>query len=71
MRWPPNQAWTSAKSRKGYRHFEVIDYGGKGEERWVTLTAILDKSIQFKVNWTDLKTYSKWTLGWLQISDND
>ena len=36
MRWPPNKAWTSNASIQGYRHFEVTDYGGKGED-WASL----------------------------------
>ena len=45
MRWPPNKAWTSSSSIQGYRHFEVTEYGGKGDERWVVLAAVLDKEI--------------------------
>ena len=71
MRWPPNKAWTSSSPREGHRHFEGIEYGGKGEERWVVLTAILDKNIEFKVNWAELKTYSKWAIGWIQLPENE
>ena len=67
MRWPPNKAWTSSASIQGHRHFEVIDYGGKGEERWVMLSAILEKDIQIKLTWAELKTYAKWTVGWIQL----
>ena len=69
MRWPPNKAWTSSTSIEGYRHFEVLDYGGKGEDRWVSLVAILDKDIQIKVDWSELKTYAKWSIGWIQLTD--
>ena len=71
MRGPPNKAWTSSSPREGYRHFEVIDYGGKGDDRWVVLSAVLDKNIEFKVNWSELKTYAKWTIGWLQLAENE
>ena len=47
MRWPPNKAWTSSSAIQGYRHFEVTEYGGKGDERWVVLAAVLDKDINF------------------------
>tara|TARA_B100001250_G_scaffold353750_1_gene327226 strand:- start:113 stop:328 length:216 start_codon:yes stop_codon:yes gene_type:complete len=67
MRWPPNKAWTSSSSIQGYRHFEVTEYGGKGDERWVVLAAVLDKDINFKLNWNELKTYAKWSIGWVQL----
>ncbi|WP_269622889.1 TIGR02450 family Trp-rich protein [Prochlorococcus marinus] len=71
MRWPPNKAWTSNTPREGHRHFEVLEYGGKGEERWVTLCAIMDKSITIEIPWNELKIYANWTSGWLQLSDED
>ena len=71
MRWPPNKAWTSSSSIEGYRHFEVIDYGGKADERWVILAAILDKEVNFKVSWSELKTYAKWSLGWVQLPKDE
>ncbi len=70
MRWPPNKAWTSSKPIEGFRHFEVSSFGGKGEERWVELFAILDEKIKIKISWNELKTFSKWTSGWLQIPDS-
>ena len=71
MRWPPNKAWTSGTPREGYRHFEVKDYGGKGEDRWVILTAVLDKSIELKLDWAELKTYAKWSIGWIQLPESE
>ena len=71
MRWPPNKAWTSAAEKKGFRHFEVKDFGGKGDDRWVELIAILDKDISIRVTWNELKTYSKWTTGWLRLPKED
>ncbi len=71
MRWPPNKAWTSAKTRKGYRHFEVLSFGGKGDDRWVELFAAMDQSVRLKVTWNELKTFSKWTSGWLQLPNDD
>ncbi len=70
MRWPPNKAWTSSSPINGFRHFEVLDYGGKGEDRWVTLVAVLDKEVQLKLDWSELKIYAKWTIGWIQLNDD-
>ena len=67
MRWPPNAAWTSAMKIKGYRHFEVKNCGGKKDQRWVELFPVNNKEILIRVSWEELKTYSKWTSGWLQL----
>ena len=67
MRWPPNAAWTSAEKREGYRHFEVKKYGGTKDQRWVELFPVNNKEILIRVQWSELKTYSKWTSGWLQL----
>ena len=71
MRWPPNKAWTSTSKREGYRHFEVKSFGGKGEERWVELIAVNNKEILIRLPWNELKTYSKWITGWLQLPKNE
>ena len=71
MRWPPNTSWTSAKKRKGYKHFEVKKYGGKGKERWVELFPVLNKQILFRVPWAELKTSAKWSSGWLQLPEEE
>ena len=67
MRWPPNQAWTSSSKRKGYRHFEVKQFGGKGGERWVELFPVTNKDICIRVTWKELTTQTKWNNGWLQL----
>ncbi len=67
MRWPPNKAWTSASKIQGYRHFEVKSFKGKGDDRWVELYPVNNKEIVINVPWNELKTYSKWTSGWLQL----
>tara|TARA_Y100001968_G_C19367523_1_gene723345 strand:- start:794 stop:1012 length:219 start_codon:yes stop_codon:yes gene_type:complete len=67
MRWPPNQAWTSSTARNGFRHFELLSFGGKGDERWVELVAVMDKDVRIKVSWNEMKIFSKWTSGWLQL----
>ena len=71
MRWPPNQAWTSARKREGHRHFEVKQYGGKGESRWVELFPVLEKETRLRVSWTELKTHAEWTSGWLQLPEEE
>ncbi len=70
MKWPPNQAWTSARPRQGYRHFEVIQCGGRGEERWVELFPILKKEIRLKVDWSELTNHKEWASGWLQLPES-
>ncbi len=71
MRWPPNQAWTSFEKRKGYRHFVVSQFGGKGKDRWVELLPVLNKEILIRVPWSQLKNDSRWISGWLQIQSNE
>ena len=71
MRWPPNQAWTSVEKRNGYRHFEVKQYGGKGDQRWVELFPVLDKTMRIKVSWSELKTGTEWTSGWLLLPEGE
>ncbi len=67
MRWPPNKAWTSSSLRQGYRHFVAINYGGKGNDRWVILVSVLDGNIRLKVLWDEMKDSAKWITGWLQL----
>ena len=71
MRWPPNKAWTSSTSREGYRHFEVKQYGGKGKDRWVELFPVLEKEIRFRLPWSELKTLTQWSSGWLQLPEEE
>ena len=37
MKWPPTNCWTAPKTVEGNRHYQVKDYGGKNEKRWVDL----------------------------------
>ena len=67
MRWPPNKAWTSIKPFKGYRHFVAINYGGKGDDRWINLVSVLDGEARLKVLWKELKDSSQWMSGWHQL----
>ena len=71
MKWPPNKAWTSVRRRQGYRHFEVKQYGGKGKDRWVELFPVLEKQIRLSVSWSELKTHTEWTSGWLLLPDGE
>ena len=67
MRWPPNKAWTRTSTEKGYRHFAAINYGGKGQERWISLVSIIDGDFRLKVKLADITDSDKWVCGWLQL----
>ena len=71
MRWPPNKAWTSFSLREGFRHFVAINYGGKGQSRWVNLVAVLDSRSSFRVSWEEMQDTSKWNSGWEQLSRDE
>ena len=43
MKWPPPKCWTSPETINGNRHYQVKNYGGKGEKRWVELFPTKDK----------------------------
>ena len=66
-RWPPNNAWTSAFKKKGYRHFVVKQYGGQKDRRWVELSAVNNKNIRITLLWSELKNPSEWKSGWQQL----
>ncbi len=57
-------------SSKGYRHFEVIQFGGRGAERWVELFPVLKKEIRLKVDWSELKNHKEWASGWLHLPES-
>ncbi len=71
MRWPPNKAWTSKLAIKGYRHFVAINYGGKSQERWISLVAVLDGNAKIRVLWEELKDSSIWESGWAQLPKDE
>ena len=71
MHWPPNKAWTSATSRRGYHHFVALNYGGKGDDRWVNLASVLDGNTRLRVSWNEMKNSSMWSSGWLQLPKDD
>jgi len=68
MSWPPGLSWTSTYLREGFRHFVAINYGGQGNERWVTLVAVLDGKSRLLVRWGEIKDPTKWISGWLKLS---
>jgi tryptophan-rich hypothetical protein len=41
MGWNPARAWTSQAPVGGYRHFQLVLQGGRGDQRWVELAAVL------------------------------
>ncbi len=69
MRWPPNHAWTSARKRGGYRHFQVKQFGGKGNRRWIEVSSLLNKNFLIRVPWSELVEGKEWNCGWLQIPE--
>jgi len=44
-----------------------LSLGGKGEERWVELSAVMDKNVRFEISWCELKNFTKCSSGWLQL----
>ena len=70
MRWPPNKTWTSTNKREGYRHFEVNQYGGKREGRWIELYPVNNKKLLIKVHCSELET-ELWTSGWIQLPQEE
>ena len=71
MKWPPNKSWTSTSLRGGFRHFVAINYGEKGQERWVTLVSVLDGKSRLLLSWNEMKDTSKWIPGWLSLSRDE
>ena len=71
MRWPPNKAWTSTRKNRGYRHFEVRQYGGKQSERWIELYPVLKKELQIRVPIAELKDKNEWVSGWQQLPEEE
>jgi tryptophan-rich hypothetical protein len=67
MGWKPAQAWTSQEAVGGYRHFRMVMQGGRGNERWVELEAVLDASTRRRIAWRDLCDREQWSSGWQQI----
>ena len=71
MVWRPAKAWTSQQPVGGYRHFELILQGGRGDQRWVELAALLAPSRRLRVSWLELNDRNRWSSGWQQIAEDD
>ena len=56
MGWNPARAWTSQHPVGGYRHFQLVLQGGRGDQRWVL--------------WSDLKDPHRWVSGWQSIPES-
>ena len=38
----------------------------------IPVVAIVDSNTDpTNINWSELKTYAKWTIGWVQLTDQD
>ncbi len=71
MVWRPARAWTSRSTVSGYRHFELITQGGRGDQRWVELAAVLNPSHREMIPWSELNDRNRWTSGWQSIPKDD
>ena len=65
MKWPPTNCWTAPKTINGNRHFQVINYGGKSDNRWVDIFPTKNKKDIMRIPW--LKLNSEWTSGWSRL----
>ena len=65
MKWPPPNCWTSPEKLNGNRHFQVKNYGGKGDKRWVELFPTRDKKDIFRISFK--KLYSEWQSNWINL----
>ena len=70
MGWNPARAWTSQDPVGGYRHFQLVLKGGRGDQRWVELAAVLKPAYRERVRWHDLKDRSRWISGWQSIPES-
>ena len=70
MVWRPARAWTSQELVAGYRHFELITQGGRGDQRWVELAAVLQPSHRERILWSEMKDRSRWLSGWQSIPED-
>ena len=71
MVWRPARTWTSRSPVSGYRHFELITQGGRGDQRWVELAAVLNPSHREMIPWSELNDRKRWTSGWQSIPKDD
>ena len=71
MVWRPARTWTSRSPVSGYRHFELITQGGRGDQRWVELAAVLNPSHRETIPWSELNDRNRWISGWQSIPKDD
>ena len=71
MVWCPARAWTSRSPVSGYRHFELVTQGGRGDQRWVELAAVLNPSHRERIPWSELNDRNRWTSGWQSIPEDE
>ena len=69
MKWPPTLCWTAPFTKNGNRHFQVKNYGGKKDNRWVELFPTRDKYQLTRISWKDLQ--SNWKSGWEILPKED
>ena len=70
MGWNPARAWTSQHPVGGYRHFQLVLQGGRGDQRWVELAAVRAPGFRERVLWSDLKDPHRWVSGWQSIPES-
>ena len=71
MIWPPLKARTSKFIIDHQRHFVAINYGGKKQNRWVTLMSVIDSELVIEVSWSKLLDHSYWECGWEEDNNSD
>ena len=68
---PIGTAWTAQPavlaSTRGYRHFALIGERGRGGDRAVELTAVLERSFRLVVPLTQLRDRQFWQPGWQSL----
>jgi tryptophan-rich hypothetical protein len=45
--------------------------GGKGDERWVELEAVLNSKVRQRIAWSELKNRELWASGWQQLPPDE
>ena len=65
MKHLENSKWTAVKKIKNWRHYEVINIFKKKQK--VEMFSVCAKKTRIEVSFEDLKDYSKWSSGWIEI----
>ena len=72
MKWPPKKSWKTNFPIKGHIYFVAINYGGRGEGRWVNLVSVLDGKVRVKVYFSEINNHKIWESGWTENNlEND